>query len=234
MALTPKNEEAFLREVDEEVRKEQLGQFGRRYGVLIAILIVLGLVGFGGWLAWSRHQQSVAAEEGEAFTKALRDIGQNPKGPGLAKVRAIAEKGSDGYQAAAKLTVAGVASFEKNDKAAAANYAAIAADKDIPQAFRDLALIRQTTAQFDTLPPQQVVDRLKPLAQAGNPWFGSAGELVALAYMKMNKRDLAGPLFAAIARDETVPTTLRGRAQRMASALGVDMATPAPRATGGQ
>ena len=29
--------------------------------------------------------------------------------------------------------------------------------------------------------PQRVIDRLKPLATPGNPWFGSAGELVAMA-----------------------------------------------------
>ena len=36
------------------------------------------------------------------------------------------------------------------------------------QPFRDLALIRQTTAEFDTLKPQVVVDRLRPLAVPGN------------------------------------------------------------------
>src|SRR3546814_15311975 len=75
---------------------------------------------------------------------------------------------------------------------------------------------------FDTLKPQEVVDRLKPLATEGNPWFGSAGEMVAIAYMKMRKPALSGPLFAAMSKDRSVPDTIRTRAVQMAGLLGVD------------
>jgi hypothetical protein len=38
----------------------------------------------------------------------------------------------------------------------------------------------------------------------------------------MGKEDLAGPIFAQIAKQEDLPETLRSRAQQMAGALGVD------------
>jgi hypothetical protein len=101
-------------------------------------------------------------------------------------------------------------------------YGKVAGDASLPQTFRDLALIRQTSAEFDALPPQAVVDRLKPLATPGHAWFGSAGELTALAYLKMGKDNLAGPIFAQIAKQDGVPQSLRSRAQQMAGALGVD------------
>nr|MBP6380260.1 hypothetical protein [Sphingorhabdus sp.] len=53
-------------------------------------------------------------------------------------------------------------------------------------------------------------------------WFGSAGEMTAISYMKMGKDNLAGPIFAQIAKQEDLPQTLRARAQQMAGALGVD------------
>ena len=112
--------------------------------------------------------------------------------------------------------------LKNNVDAAIAGYKKIAADADLPQPFRDLALIRQTVAEFDTLKPQQVVDRLKPLAVPGNPWFGSAGEMVAISYLNMNKSDLAGPLFAQLAKDEGVPPTIRSRALQMAGVQGID------------
>jgi hypothetical protein len=90
------------------------------------------------------------------------------------------------------------------------------------QPYRDLALIRQTALEFEALKPQQVVDRLKPLAIEGAPWFGSAGELVAIAYMKMGKNDLAGPIFAAMAKDANVPQSIRSRARQMAGLMGID------------
>ena len=69
---------------------------------------------------------------------------------------------------------------------------------------------------------EAIVARLKPLAVPGNPWFGSAGEMVAVAYMNMNKPDLAGATFAAMARDEQVPSTIRSRVVQLAGILGID------------
>ena len=40
--------------------------------------------------------------------------------------------------------------------------------------------------------------------------------------MKLRKPELAGPLFAAMSKDEGVPETIRTRAVQMAGLLGVD------------
>jgi hypothetical protein len=63
------------------------------------------------------------------------------------------------------------------------------------------------------------------MAAPGNPWFGSAGELVGLAYLKQGRKDLAGPLFASIAKDTDVPQSLQTRARQMAGVLGYDAVT---------
>ena len=68
--------------------------------------------------------------------------------------------------------------------------------------------------------PDQVVAALRGLAAPGNPWFGSAGELTGIAYLKMGRRDLAGEMFASLTRDPTVPDTIKLRAGQMASMLG--------------
>ncbi|SNS54366.1 hypothetical protein SAMN06295912_108168 [Sphingomonas laterariae] len=227
MALKPQNEDAFFREVDEELRREQIGTFWKSYGRFLAIAIVVGLVAFGGWLYW-QHQQRLAADAAsEQFTQALIEIGQGQDKAAAPKLDKLKAEGNDGYRGAAMLTQA-AAAMERNDtKAAIAAYQAAVADTKLAQPFRDLALIRQTAVELDTLPPAQVIERLKPLAVAGNPWFGSAGEMTAVAYMKMGKPELAGPLFAAMAKDEGVPVSIRERAARLATTLGVDAAPAA-------
>ena len=67
-----------------------------------------------------------------------------------------------------------------------------------------------------------MITRLKPLAVPGNPYFGSAGEMVAMAYLEQGKRQEAGTLFSSIAKDENVPDGLRSRSRQMAGLLGVD------------
>ena len=76
--------------------------------------------------------------------------------------------------------------------------------------------------QFDDLDPQVVIDRLGPLAQADNAWFGSAGELVAMAYLEQDRAEQAGPLLVEIARNEDVPESLRARTRQLAGFLGYD------------
>lgn len=227
MALTPEqragSDEAFLREVDDAVRASDLKNFWTRYGRWLVLAIIVGLGAFGGWIIWDRQTTSAADEKGEAFVLALDKLQAGNEKGARADLAKLAKSDHPAYRAMASLVDANLIGQKPENRAAAiAAYGKVAADQSAPQIFRDLALIRQVAAQFDTLQPQQVVDKLKPLAKPGNPWFGSAGELTALAYLKMNKPNLAGPIFAQISQQDGVPQALRARAQQMAGSLGVD------------
>ncbi|MGC4252048.1 MAG: tetratricopeptide repeat protein [Sphingobium sp.] len=227
MALTPQNSEAFMREVDEAVRQDQLLTFWQRFGRWIVVAVVVGLAAFGGWLYWQHHSKT----QSEAVSEKLDGVLSTAMGggaPDTGELDTLSQASQPGYRASAQLIKAGAAARKGDAKAAIALYQAMAQDKSLDQPYRDLALIRQTTLEYEGLKPQQIVDRLKPLAVEGAPWFGSAGEMVAIAYMKMGKRDLAGPLFAAMAKDQNVPQSIRSRARQMAGLLGVDaVETPA-------
>ena len=107
-------------------------------------------------------------------------------------------------------------------------YQSIAGEDAFPKPYRDAALIRQTALQFDQLQPQEVISRLQPLAKPGEPWFGTAGEMTALALIKQNKKQEAGQLFFAIAKDSGVPQAIRARAVQVAGSLGVDASSALP------
>jgi hypothetical protein len=227
LALTPTDkragsDEAFLREVDDAVRASDLSNFWTRYGRWLLAAIVAGLLAFGGWIVYQNIQQSAADKQSEQFVDAMDKLRAGQAKEGRAKLAKLVTAEQPGYRAMALMVEANLLGEEGKTKDAIAIYAKVVKDSSLPQTFRDLALIRQTSAEFDTLAPQTVVDRLKPLATPGHAWFGSAGELTALAYMKMGKDNLAGPIFAKIAKQEGVPQSLRSRAQQMAGALGID------------
>ena len=222
MAIKPADNEAFYREVDEELRREQLTSFWTRYGKLVVVGVVLLLAAIAGVIYWQHRQDVQAGEKGEALTAAFADIQAGRTDGIAAKMDEIAADAGPGYRAAALLTKADVAIQTGDDAAALAIFKQIASDGDLPQPYRDLALIRQTTLEFDTLAPTAVVERLNALAKPGSPWFGTAGEMVALAHLKQNQPQRAAPIFAAMVKDETVPQSIRSRAVQMAGALGVD------------
>lgn len=230
MAVTPHSNEAFLREVDEGVRRDQLTAFWKRWGIAVGIVLLLALAAFGGFLFWQHRQGEAAGREGEQLQEAFRSLGSGNVAGAGATLATLAGSRADGYRALAKFTQADIL-LQKNDlKNAAARFGEVAADTSLAKPFRDLALIRQTSAEFDTLKPQVVIERLRPLAVPGSAWLGSAGEMVAIAHLRTGRRDLAGQLFGQIARDEGVPGSLRQRSVQMAGAMGVD-AVPANQET---
>ncbi|CAN5321062.1 tetratricopeptide repeat protein [soil metagenome] len=220
MAVPPNTNEAFLREVDEELRRDELANVWRRYGRWLVAAVLAGLAAFGGWLYWQHYQQQRSNDNGEKLLAAYDQLAVNKDAQAAPVLNDLAASRSPGYRAVAKFSQADVL-LKKNDlKGAAAKFAEVAADPSIGQPFRDLALIRQTTAEYDSLKPQVVVERLRLLAQKGNPWFGSAGELVGAAYLQMNRRELARALFSQMSTDDGVPESIRQRAVQMASTLG--------------
>ena len=222
MALTPDTGETFLREVDENLRRDQLRGVAKRFGPLIVAAVVLLLAAVGGWLYWQDKQQKDAARESEQMAVVYKDIAAGNLATVPQRLDALATGGSDAVRASALFTRAAVA-LEQNDRPTAiAKYHQVADDKGLPAPYRDLGLIRATTLEFDALKPEQVIARMQPMTKPGNPWFGSAGELTGMALIKQGKKLEAGRQFAAIAADRQVPDSIRARAVQIAGTLGVD------------
>ncbi|MEL6874706.1 MAG: tetratricopeptide repeat protein [Pseudomonadota bacterium] len=220
-----RSEQVFMREVDDAVRQADLQNFATRYGIWIGLVVIAGLASLAGWIFYSNSQQEEAGLRSEEYVAAIDSMRQNNLDGAATALKPLEEAKQDGYRAAAQLMQANIALEKEEPAKAIAGYKKVAADETLPQPFRDLALIRQTATEFDSLEPQQVVDRLKPLAVPGNPWFGSAGEMVAIAYLQMEQTNLAGPLFAQLAQDQSVPPTIRSRALQMAGVQGIDAVT---------
>lgn len=226
MALPPNTNEAFLREVDDELRRDELIGAWRRYGLAAVVAVVAALLLFAGWLYWQHRSEQQAGVEGEQLQAAYEQIAAGSTAQADTTLAELATSKRDGYRALAQFAQADQLLAKNDGKGAVAKLAAIAADASLGQPFRDLAVIKQTTVEYDGLRPQVVIERLRALATPGSAWFGTAGELTAIAYVRQGRRDLAGRLFGQIARDEGVPESIRQRAVQMASLMGVDAAPP--------
>ncbi len=225
-------QDVLLREVDDALRQDEMMGVFKRYGRPAAAAVALGLAGLAGYLWWGESQKQATGERGEQFTLALDAIEAGQLEAGDRQLAPLASESAGGTSAAASLMRAGIALEQGKRDEAAKLFARVSADSKAPQPFRDLATVREVAVRFDSMAPQQVVDRLKPLAVPGNPWFASAGELVGIAYLKQGKAELAGPLFAAIARDKNTPESLRARVRQLAGLLGIDAIDDVAKAAG--
>ena len=228
MALPTDSNDTFIKEVEENLRRDRMQDFFKTYGKWVALGVVLFLAAVGGWIYWQEQRKREASEQSEQLHSLLTDLAAGRTQTVPQRVAQLETSHRDVVRASAMLTDGAVALESNNRSAAIAKYRELAGDKDIAEPFRDVATVRLTALEFDTIKPEEVITRLQPMAKAGHPWFGSAGEMTALALMKQNKNAEAGRLFAAIAADQQVPSSIRSRAVQVAGTLGVDASASLP------
>jgi hypothetical protein len=223
LAQPPDITETFVREVDENLRRDRIQDFFKEKGSWIAAAVALFLAISGGIIWYQQHRVKVAEQHVEQLAEIYRNIGIGKTAAVPKQLDDLANSSSKGVRATAMFTRAAFALQQNDQKLALATYKKLAADTSLPQAYRDAALIRETALEFDKLQPQAVIARLEPLTKPGGPWFGSAGEMTALAMIKQGKNKEAGQLFANIAKDKNAPDAIRNRASQIAGSLGVDV-----------
>jgi hypothetical protein len=222
LAQPPEVSDPFVREVDENLRRDQMRDFFKAYGTWLVVGLVLFLAAAGGFIWWKQHQVERTQAHVEQLATIYKDIGGGDTARAPQQLEELAKSGSKAVRASALFARAALALQQNDAKLATGTYKSIAEDDGMPKAYRDAALVRQTALEFDQLQPQQVIARLEPLSRPGEPWFGSAGEMTGLALIKQGRKREAGQLFVAIARDRGVPETIRARAVEVAGSLGVD------------
>ena len=217
-----------MREVDENLRRDQLRDFFRAYGNWMIFAVFLFLAAAGGLIWWNQYSAQRSGEQVEKLAQVYKNIGSGDLSHAPQQLDELSSSNAKAVSASAQFAKAAVALQQGNSKLATAAYKAAANDSDLPQPYRDVALVRETALEFDTLSPQEIITRLAPLAKPGEPWFGTAGEISALAMLKQGNKAQAAQLLAAISRDMDVPEPIRTRAGQLAGTLGVEPGAALP------
>ena len=230
-------QDGFLREVDEALREEQLVNAFKRYAKPVGGVLVVGLLALAGYLYWDSSVKNEAAIRSEKAMIALDKVQAGQLDAAAKDFEALTKEGPDAMRTLAAMNLAAIAAEQGKFDEAAKRFVVIAADPKAPKLYRELATVREVTLRYDSMKPDEVIAKLKPIAVPGNAYFGSAGELLAMAYLDGGKPDQAGALFAQIGQDKNVPQSVRIRVRQIASGLGydggVELPTDAPSDPGG-
>lgn len=214
---------AFIREVDEAYREDELKRLFNRYGRWALLLVGVGLAALGGWLWWQAEQGRRAEQLSEQFVGALNQIDSGATEGTAQTLGEIRQSANPSYRALAAFAEAGIALGKSDTAKAATLYEGVATDAKVPQALRDAATLRLVSAQFDKLDNKQVLATLKPYLTDESLWFPVAAELAATAHLRAGDRKAAADLFYRIAASDRAPQSLRARSEQMVAALGRDV-----------
>jgi hypothetical protein len=205
----------IIREVDEEMRREQMLKFWRRYGGYIAGVAILIVAGVGGWRGYEYYAAREADKASVRFFSAQKLAADPAKSEeAIAAFKALEGDGTYAYRVLSRFAVAGETG-EKNPQAGVAAFDAIAADTGIEPVMRDLARVRAAQLLVDTASVDDVKKRLDPLLAPNANFIHSAKELLALSHAKAGQNAEAQKLFLELAFDPQTPPGIRQRAQVM-------------------
>jgi hypothetical protein len=193
--------DSFIDEVTEEVRRDRLFGYFRRYGWIPAVIILV-LVGGTAYSEWSKSVVAQAAQvRGDALLDAL-DVQDKPESiSALSSI--VAQEDTD---VVASFLLAGL-----DQSLASELLTAIAENMDQPKYIRDLARLK-LAATPDAASKDEAVSILTDLSAPGGLYRNAATEILVALELQRGNRDVALELLQSHVQDAGAT---RAQVQRM-------------------
>jgi len=210
--------DSFIEEVSDEVRRDKLFGFFKKY-LWVFIGLVIFIVGGAAVNEYLKAKNEADAQVvGEALLAA-----QTANDAGAFAI--IAESGGTAA-VLAKLDQAAVLSFEGQPAAAASILDEISADGDVSPIYRDLALLKSIMVNGQNMSADDLESAFAGLTSIGAPFRLLAIEQQAI--VNLRNGDTAAVLndLREIMIDTNTTQELRNRVQELAISLGGEIVTP--------
>ncbi|MDB5553736.1 MAG: rane protein [Rhizobium sp.] len=178
------SDDSFIREVNEELRSEQIQNVWKRFRPLIigvAVLIVLGVAG-GALFEWWQARESSAS--GDRFISAVKDASENKPDQAMKELEALGKDGFGSYPVLARMRLATLKADKGDVKGAIADFTTLGQDAAVPAPVRNAAKLRAAWLMVDNGSYKDLAGAVEELAAASSPVRTSAREVLGLSAFK--------------------------------------------------
>jgi hypothetical protein len=201
----------FFREVDEDVRRDQLINFWKQYQNWIIGGALLIVAATGAWRVYDYFRVKAAEAAGARYAAAAQLVTDGKTAEAAYVFDSVAKDGPKGYALLARLSAAN-ALAGKDPKAAAAAFDDVAADPSVDPAYQNVARLRGAYLRVDTDDPKDFEQRYGAYASPDSPYRDAYRELLALADIRRGDYAAASHWLELAAADPASPPALRARA----------------------
>ena len=224
--------DSLAREIDEELRREQLLKLWEQYGTYVIVAAVLIIAGIGGY-KYYEHRRATAAEAAGAKLASPRARRRRTRRPRRRRRWRTSPRPRPPTMACWRGLRLAAAEREAGKTAeAAAAYEAIAKGSGVDALLADYAQLQAAMLRLDSANWTDMQNRLNALAADGNAWRFSARELLGLAAQKAGKLDEARTEYQRLLSDRGTPPSIAERARIMLAMLTEAELTGAPASAG--
>lgn len=211
--------DTFIREVQEELRREQLTRIWERYGTYIIAAVVLLVAAVAGYKYMEYYRISTAEAAGASYRAALALNDQGKTDDAQKALAAMAGKSSSSYAALAGLRLAAAAAKAGKTAEAVAAFETVAKGSAGDELLRDHAALQAAMLRLDVADWTEMQNRLNDLTNDRNAWRFSARELLGLAAYKAGRTAEARKTFEQLLGDQGTPPSMVERTQLMLNVL---------------
>lgn len=215
--INPDFTDAFIREVDEDVKNDNFKELWKKYGAYIVAFVVIAVtaaVCFDRIKLWKIQQNQLKTEN----YMAAAQLKENPQET-LAALQKISTDENNIFADFAKLQIANVLlTQEKNDEALA-TLQALADDKNADKAVRDVALIKLASYKVDTVSKAELEQLLQPILAEETSWTPLANDLLAIAAIKEGDIETAKEIYGKILKTKDLPEEFKTKIQDMLTSI---------------
>ncbi len=183
--------DSLLREVEEELRREQMQKLWERYnGVILAgaALIVLAV---GGYKYMEGRRITDAEARGAEFSAAVQLNDSKKTDEAIAAFEKIASGGQSGFASLAKLHIAGAHLKAGKTAEAVAAFERLTNDGNADQLLKNYAQLQIASLKMADGNFSDMQNRLAPLTVESSPYKTTANELLGLAAFKAGNFEVA-------------------------------------------
>ncbi len=203
----------FLREVEQEVRRERMMRLLDRYGVPALIVLGVLLLGFGGYTLYANSAREAAERDANTFIVAERLLRDDKTDDARKDFERLANSGSGAYVPLAKMRLAAIALENGKPAEAKKLFDEVANTDGFDEKLRRHAALQSITLEIDKLSFDDAKARLNGFMGEADTWRHSARELLALAALRENQLADARQILTQLLTDQGAPQTIRQRAQ---------------------
>jgi len=208
--------DAFIMEVDDEVKSDNLKAFFNKYGLYIiscVVLILFATVSFDQIKNWRDNQfKSKTAE----YIAANYAPSTQEKINVLEK---IAVGGHGIYSELARVQIADLLFEQEKNEDAISMLEFIVTNDELDPRIRNLAAVKLAAAKLDTASFEEIETLLVPVINEDDSWAPVAQEYLALAAIKNNNFEQAQKIYETLLQDNRISEEFRGRIKDMLATL---------------
>jgi hypothetical protein len=207
------NDDTFIREVNEELRSEQLQSAWKRFRPVIIAVAVLIVVGFAGSEIFNWWQARESSASGDRFLTAIKAADEKKTDEAMKELDALTKDGFGAYPVLARMRLATLKAEKGDAKAAIADFLAMGQDSATPKAMRNVAKIRAAWLMVDNSTYDEIAAQIEELAAATSPVRHSARETLGLSAYKAGNFAKSKEWLQQIVDDNDAPAGARTRAR---------------------